>query len=226
MSGPAIVQVSTKGSFSGTTASATLSGVTLNNTLFAVVVHHAGSSTTVSDGTSYTKDVIGNGTGGDAGSFSLELFRLDSASAGSHTATSTGTTGGYGQIILLEASGLITSPFDKQAINNSNSTTATTGSTGTLSNSIELAFAIMGTDAASVAGETNPPTGAGWVSQYNDTSTGNCTLSINTLVTSSNSALSAAWGTFTTGCQWIALIGTYKGVISSPPISGGIFVCP
>lgn len=230
MSNPAVVQVSTKGAFSNnTTASATLTGVTAGNTLLAVVTHHNnqsnGAGTTVSDGTAYTNDLFKAGSGGDSGAFSLEVFRLDNAGAGSHTATTTASFGttGYGQIILIEASGLIASPTDATVSSNGNSTHPSSGTTATLAQSVELAIAVMTTDASSVAGETNPP--SGWTSNYNDTSTGSNTLSINSQITAATTALSASWGTLTTACQWIAGIVTYKAVqaaaVPYPPMNNG-----
>lgn len=223
MSGP-IVQVNTGAFNQSLTAHATLSGVASGNALIALVSHicfdSAGAAVTVSDGSgSYASD--SNNADGFGDTRSL-IARRSSVSAGSYTATATAGSGAagssYGAITLIEVSGLVASPFDKQAGNGNFSTTPATSPTSTLSQANELLLAVLAIYQTTVTGLTFPPIGGPgtFTPIYSAAPDGESYSDCDYQVQSSGTAaVNVAWGTASSNKVWSCSVATYKMAAAS-----------
>lgn len=207
------IQVSTPGGFGLTlTATTTLSGVTAGSTILAVVTHgdRGGNSPSlpVSDGQgSYTADVTTTAGGGVA---RVVIARLANAVAGTHTISTTASTGSgaqsVGEIVALEVPAAV---LDQSNIaGGSTGTAAAVTATAALAGTNELALAGLYFDGLSAGGGTFPPTGGPGtfteiVAHINQSDSAY-------QVSSSTAGVGANWGTFTQSSKWAAAIAVYK----------------
>ncbi len=190
-------------------ASLALNGVSAGNTLFALLAYddsnnHSSTPATVGDGQgAYTLDVSQVRSHNSA-----QIYSLWNAAAGTHSLSSTAaaTASGNWTWLFLEVSGLgLVNSLD-QAVGNTQSTNAPAVSSGTLAQSLELAFAIAEAGGA-VTGLVTP---TGW----NNLGLLNSSFpsgSFASLITSSTGALSPTFGTMS-GSGFAAVIATYKAL--------------
>lgn len=143
---------------------------------------------------------------------------LKALSAGSHVITVglTGTdTNLYGQCSALPITGLANATVDKSSPNEADSTTPTTGSTGTQTAASGIALVLLGGNGGSAfTGWTNPP--SGFTNVRNDPSTTTMPFSMDYKIKSDNSAENASYGTLSTGGYWGAVILTLADYVAPP----------
>lgn len=232
MAAPAIVQTSAIAAYpnggAGDTSVASLSGVTSANLLVAqnncVGILSGGSSISVADGQgSYTQAVQTEVDATGVNYAQAAIHYLTNANSGSHSITSTNNAGSfnaYGWTMVNEVSGTASSPLDKTSVNSATSSNAyTTGSTGTLSNASEIAFANFSIQNGSAV-TINEPSGFTNLS-VNTAATTAGQGSMDYEVVSATTALNANWGSSgNVPNGWAAVIATFQAPLSGFPVGG------
>jgi len=217
-----IVQISTARNWNNSatpTTAPSLTGVTaLNDLVLLVVVITYVAGTTAADLTasdaqgSYSQDCaepyysIG-------GNLALAaIFRLKQANSGTHTVTVTTTNGSasYGWAQLVEVSGDANAAVDTTAVNSGSSTTPSCGPTSALAQANEIAFSAIGGYSTFTA--WNEP--SGWTNISNTSSGSFAPYSFDYIVTTTNTALTANYGTISASQNWGGCIATYEAYIA------------
>jgi len=214
-----LIQTSAVGYFAATLATTvTLSGVASGNTLILLVTHAnfdaTNGSTIIVASDSQGTYGIDQENGGSR--FSCDIMRLSTANAGTHTVTATAQYGtsanSYGQAILTEWSGLNTfdtgTGVDQESTQNTGPVSS--GATGTLGSSTDLAIAVscLGDQSGTypVGGWGTP---SGWTNIYQDTTNNHFPTSVAYKQLASNAAVTANFGTLATAGEWVANVSTY-----------------
>lgn len=213
---PTLVQSSSVGQRTGfgNTVTLTLNSVVSGHDI-AVLDNYTdyGSSSnatdTCNDGSAYTSEVSHLYNAQRL----TQILRLRNVSSGTHTIVCTGggTAGNsFGQAMAVEIGGDANLAVDGTAVNDASSVTPSVGPTGTLAVSGEIVLVALGGDGNnSWAGITSPPT-TGYTSLYLDTAASIMQSSFAYQQVYSTSAVSAAWGTLTTGSPWGGVIATFR----------------
>lgn len=223
-----VVQVGSVGQFNGAslTAQSVLTAVTSGNTIIDCVNHvDFGSTTptlTVSDGSSHTNDESIT----QSGQTFSGVFRLSSASAGTHTVVATassGTTGNsFGSVVSIEVAGLAASPVDQIAVGHANGT-APSVTSAALSQANELLVACYQAN-GSPTGITWPPTGGpGTFTSINNSIASSDSAAAQQIQTSGTSAVTASAGT-TASVLWVMPLVTYKAAVAAGSGGGGMMM--
>lgn len=203
----AIVQTTAKQTGNGvTTLNFSITGVTAGSTIFVPLVTFTGTfGISVSDATDgkYTRDFTHAN-----GNSCVSLYRLDNASAGSHSITIDHPSGGiYIKTCAIEASSSGPLLMDTNSVAGGSSTTPSSGATNDTVIADELLIAIVSTP-VSQASITVAVTSPVWVQEMEELSATVQAGEIDTKIVSSTGSYTADWTLASTG-QWAALICTY-----------------
>lgn len=227
-----IVQTSTVGYFGETLSATTAFGTapTPGNGIIYVFQHNdshqAGASLAVADnGTSansYSQDVTSAHVNGLVWLTIGAAYNIKANSGNPLTLTVTANAGGtqysFGSVIAIEVPPLV-QPVDKTSTNyNASGTTPTSGSTGSLSATSEIALCGVNSN-VSLAGITTPP--AGFTDLAHDLTSANFGAGFFDFayqIVSANTALNPSWGTASGSSFWNAAIATYQFVTSNPKL--------
>jgi hypothetical protein len=191
------------------------SAVTVGNWIVVVINAYSGlpGATAVTDnkGNTYTRDLVSSsGTG-----LSYAFYSAKVTTGGTGLVVSYAWTGGqaYGNMDVAEVAGLVASaPFDKSATNSGTSSAYTSGTTATLTQSDEIAFASVGVDTGTNAAITEA---SGWTlvgEEENGSTSG--VENVAYKVVAATTALSHAWTTAQPSNPWLAVIATYKALVT------------
>jgi hypothetical protein len=201
--------------------------VTPGNNIYVLVAFNTNQGglspiVTVSDGVPYTLENSSVFNATAPGIVIAAIYRQRTVAGGAHSIVCQGNAISslcFGQCMAIEVSGDADVPADANGgASNSGggaSPTPTTGSTATLGQATEIAFAVLASDAnATMAGITNPPTGGtAWTSLFLDTATTYLPCAFAYKAVAANTALSAAWGTLTNTQNWGAVLQSFKATL-------------
>ena len=182
--------VSTPNSGSTSDAVGTITGITAGNGIL-VCVSTSVNITSVTESTGSTPILLKAQTCTDAPTFQGALYFIPNVTGGSHTVTANFGSNSNANIVLQEVSGLFTPTVDKTAGNGGFSSTINTGSTGTLTQAVELAIALA-TNCNSNFTATKP---SGWTQIAGSSYQGSGGFSLIYQVTAATTALNPAWTT-------------------------------
>lgn len=210
------VQIAT-GLFSGSlSATATLNGVGSGHMLICTVAHvdaAGGSPTfTITDGSTYTKDVTQNSSGGASG---IVIARRDSVSSGNYTVTVTAQSGlaanSNGQITLSEWGTMLAGGPDQTSSGNGVSTgPMQTGTTAALTGSNDIVIAVLQWGTGDQTGVSQPPSGftllgKNHASSYNEDADYK-------LLSGTTAGQTVNWGTCGTSNKWACGLAAYQTI--------------
>jgi hypothetical protein len=201
--------------------------VTAGNALVALNIAEptgsAGHALSVADGqgaytqASQTQNNIG---GANTNYLTPSIDFLLNANSGTHTVVGTQTCGTFsaaGFMIVCEISGLAPSPLDVTAIGATGQSTAPApGTSGTLAQAIEIAFAVFVTRNSTVQAITRPSGYTNILSEITPNSTNNDNIqgSVDYRIVSATTALNPTYG-ISNSSYWAACQATFKAVVGA-----------
>jgi hypothetical protein len=206
------------GATSDATATATLAGVVAGNSIIAVIrggsYNYASAPTcSVTDGTTFSLSARSQGDAGSNIRPLAEIHFRHAVGAGSHVVIATMSAGAYnayGDLDVLEVSGLQDTAADVISIATDGTDTPDTGTTFVTAQDAEFAIAVVGV----LGSGTISLSASGYTNGYVDTN-----LNADSVGGSSDykalsviGTQSANWGVMGAGKPWAAAIATFKDV--------------